>query len=100
MTDPAYSVFVIAHTHWDREWYASFQRFRVRLVHVIDDVLDILARDPAYCYFSLDAQTVVLQDYLEIRPEKREALGELIRQQRLGVGPWYVQPDEFLVSGE
>ncbi len=95
-----YTVFVIPHTHWDREWYATFQQFRIRLVHLIDDLVDLLERDPAYRHFNLDAQTVVLQDYLEIRPEKREILQKLIRERRLGVGPWYVLPDEFLVSGE
>ena len=95
-----YTVFVIPHTHWDREWYASFQQFRVRLVHMMDALLDLLERCPDYTHFNLDAQTIVLQDYLEIRPEKRETLAKLVRERRLGVGPWYVLPDEFLVSGE
>ncbi len=94
------TVFVIPHTHWDREWYATFQQFRIRLVHVMDALLNLLERDPSYTHFNLDAQTVVLQDYLEIRPEKQEILHKFIREGRLGVGPWYVLPDEFLVSGE
>jgi 2-O-(6-phospho-alpha-D-mannosyl)-D-glycerate hydrolase len=93
-------VFVIPHTHWDREWYATFQQFRIRLVHVMDALLDLLERDPTYTHFNLDAQTIVLQDYLEIRPEKRELIRGMVRDCRLGVGPWYVLPDEFLVSGE
>ena len=95
-----YTVFVIPHTHWDREWYATFQQFRIRLVHVMDALLNLLERDLSYTHFNLDAQTVVLQDYLEIRPEKRELLQKLVRERRVGVGPWYVLPDEFLVSGE
>jgi mannosylglycerate hydrolase len=95
-----YTVFVIPHTHWDREWYASFQQFRIRLVRVIDALLDLMERSPSYTHFNLDAQTVVLQDYLEIRPEKRAILQKFVRERRLGVGPWYVLPDEFLVSGE
>ena len=96
----SYTVFVIPHTHWDREWYATFQQFRIRLVHVLDALLDLLERDSSYTHFNLDAQTVVLQDYLEIRPEQREILQKFVRDCRLGVGPWYVLPDEFLVSGE
>jgi mannosylglycerate hydrolase len=96
----SYTVFVIPHTHWDREWYATFQQFRMRLVHVIDALLELLERDPTFTHFNLDAQTVVLQDYLEIRPEKRDQLRKFIGERRLGVGPWYVLPDEFLVSGE
>lgn len=95
-----FTVFVIPHTHWDREWYATFQQFRIRLVHVMDALIDLLERDPSYTHFNLDAQTVVLNDYLEIRPEKRPVLQELVLAHRLGVGPWYVLPDEFLVSGE
>jgi alpha-mannosidase len=95
-----YTVFVIPHTHWDREWYATYQQFRVRLVHVMDALLNLLERDPSYTHFNLDAQTVVLQDYLEIRPEKCASLKKVVRERRLGVGPWYVLPDEFLVSGE
>ena len=99
-TSEKYLVCVIPHTHWDREWYASFQQFRIRLVHVMDDLLDLLERDPSYTHFNLDGQTIVLTDYLEIRPEKRDLLKKLITGRRLGVGPWYVLPDEFLVSGE
>jgi len=94
------TVFVIPHTHWDREWYATFQQFRIRLVHVMDALLDLLEREPSYTHFNLDAQTIVLQDYLEIRPEKCELLKKLVQERRLGVGPWYILPDEFLVSGE
>lgn len=94
------TVFVIPHTHWDREWYATFQQFRVRLVRVLDALLDLLERDPSYTHFNLDGQTVVLGDYLEIRPERRPDLERMVHERRLGVGPWYVLPDEFLVSGE
>ncbi|MGB0383887.1 MAG: alpha-mannosidase [Ardenticatenaceae bacterium] len=96
----SYTVHVVAHTHWDREWYATFQHFRMRLVRVMDRLLDLLERDPSYTHFNLDGQTIVLQDYLEIRPEKRPVLESLIQSGRLAVGPWYILPDEFLVSGE
>lgn len=95
-----YTVHVIAHTHWDREWYATFQQFRIRLVRIMDSLLDLLERDPSYTHFNLDGQTIVLQDYLEIRPERRAQLESFIEEGRLAVGPWYILPDEFLVSGE
>jgi mannosylglycerate hydrolase len=78
-----YTVFVVPHTHWDREWYATFQQYRIRLVHVMDALLDLLERDPAYAHFNLDAQTIVLQDYLEIRPEKRASLAKFIASRRV-----------------
>ncbi|MCL4506806.1 MAG: glycosyl hydrolase-related protein [Chloroflexi bacterium] len=91
---------VVSHTHWDREWYRPYQVFRARLIEAIDAVLDLLERRPDYRFFHLDGQTIVLDDYLEIRPEKEPLLRKFIQEGRLLVGPWYTQPDEFLVSGE
>ena len=75
---------VISHTHWDREWYMPLEQFRHRLVDMMDRLLDILAEQLEYI-FHLDAQTVVLEDYLAVRPENRAVLsGErlLSRQRR------------------
>ena len=94
------TIVLVPHTHWDREWYQTFQQFRMRLVHAIDRLLDILDRDPGFTHFMLDGQTIVLDDYLEVRPENAERLKNYIRSGRIQVGPWYLQPDEFLVSGE
>ncbi len=90
---------IISHTHWDREWYLPLENFRMRLVDLIDHLLDILDADPGY-RFHLDAQTIVLEDYLEIRPARREILKKHIREGRILVGPWYVQNDFHLTSGE
>ncbi|MBI2842446.1 MAG: hypothetical protein HYX78_03520 [Armatimonadetes bacterium] len=97
MTD---SFYLCSHTHWDREWYGSYQQFRMRLVRMLDELLDILGKDSGYRSFNLDGQTVVLEDYLEIRPEKEPVLKERIQEGLLLVGPWYILPDEFLVTGE
>lgn len=91
---------IVPHTHWDREWYQTFQQFRMRLVHAVDHVLHVLETDPSFTFFMLDGQTIVLEDYLEIRPENAERLRRFAREGRLLVGPWYLQPDEFLVAGE
>ncbi|MGH7594932.1 MAG: alpha-mannosidase [bacterium] len=91
---------LVSHTHWDREWYLSFEQFRAMLVRMVDDLLDLLARDPEYKCFTLDGQTIVLEDYLTIKPERAEEIRRLVAQGRLLIGPWYILPDEFLVSGE
>jgi len=91
---------VISHTHWDREWYATFQQFRMRLVRLVDKVLNILETRPDYAYFMLDGQTVLLEDYLEVRPEREALLKKHIGSGRLLVGPWYILSDQFLISGE
>lgn len=93
-------LFVLSHTHWDREWYEPFQVFRARLVRSIDKLLDLFDGNPAFEHFMLDGQTIVLEDYFEVRPDREQRLQDLIRAGRVAVGPWYVLPDEFLVSGE
>ncbi len=93
-------IHVVSHTHWDREWYLTHEQFRFRLVTLVDRLLDLLDADPSYKYFHLDGQTIVLEDYLEIRPEQRARLRQAIEAGRILIGPWYVMPDEFLVSGE
>ena len=91
---------VISHTHWDREWYLTLQQFRLKLVHMIDKLLDILDADPEYRYFMLDGQTIVLDDYLQMRPEKATVLREHIESGRILIGPWHILSDMFLVSPE
>src|SRR3954452_4910380 len=91
---------VVARTHWDREWYLPFEQFRLRLGAVVDGVLDTLERDPAFTSFTLDGQAIVLEDYLDVRPENEGRLKALLDAGRLEVGPSYVLPDEILVGGE
>ncbi len=93
-------VHIVSHTHWDREWYQDYQSFRVRMVYLIDELLEVMERDETYRFFTLDGQAIIVDDYLEIRPENKKRLLTLIRQGRIITGPWYVMPDEFLVSGE
>jgi len=93
-------VHVYAHTHWDREWYRTHERFRMQMVGVVDRILRVLDSDPRFTTFVLDGQTIVLEDYLDVRPEEEPRVRRLVRAGRLEVGPWYVLPDEFLVSAE
>jgi len=93
------AVLIVSHTHWDREWYRTFEVFRARMVDAVDRVLDLLDADPGWA-FLLDGQAVIAEDYLEIRPSQRERLVGHVRAGRLGIGPWYVQPDSLLPSGE
>jgi alpha-mannosidase len=91
---------LVPHTHWDREWYLPYEVFRIRLVHLIDRLLDILSSNGAFRHFMLDGQTILIEDYLQIRPERTAEFVRLVRTGRVGIGPWYVLPDEFLVAPE
>ena len=92
-------VCLVPHTHWDREWYLPFQRFRMRLVDLVDRLLDLMEADPRFA-FTLDGQLATVDDYLEVRPEAEERIRALIGEGRLAVGPWQILMDEFHVSGE
>ncbi len=94
------AVIVVSHTHWDREWYQSFEVFRARLCVLVEQLLDLLDADPAFRHFMLDGQTVCLDDVLELRPALHARLRRHIAEDRIGIGPWYVLQDEFLVGAE
>lgn len=92
------TVHVVSHTHWDREWYHPAERFRQRLVALIDELLD--DPPPSGRSFLLDGQAVVLEDYLDVRPERASELAALLREGRIEAGPWYVLADELIPGGE
>jgi mannosylglycerate hydrolase len=92
---PLNDLYVVSHTHWDREWYRTEDRFRQRLVRLIDELLD----DPPTA-FLLDGQAILLDDYLAVRPERAAELSTLLRDGRLEAGPWYVLADNLIPSGE
>jgi mannosylglycerate hydrolase len=94
------AIIVVPETHWDREWYQPFEVFRARLVRLVDRVIDLLDSNPEYKYYTLDGQSIVLEDYLEIRPDRRDDIARLVGAGRLLIGPSYVLPDEFLTGGE
>jgi mannosylglycerate hydrolase len=91
---------VVSHTHWDRAWYLPFQSYRVRLVALVDELLALLETAPEYRCYTFDGQSVLLEDYLAVRPENRERLAALVTNGRLRIGPWYTLPDLFLEGGE
>jgi mannosylglycerate hydrolase len=93
-------VAIVPHTHWDREWYEPFQVFRVRLVRMLDELLPMLDRDLSYARFLLDGQTIVLDDYLDIRPDQVDTITRLVASGRVSIGPWKCLMDEFMISGE
>lgn len=91
---------VISNTHWDREWRYPFQSYRMDLVDMLDSLLDILETRTDYRAFFLDSQTIVLEDYLEVRPESEERIRRQVQADRLQIGPWYTLPDQWGCPGE
>lgn len=95
-----YQIIVAASTHWDREWYRTFENFRIRLCDLLNNLLDLLEQDDDFFCYTFDGQSVVLEDYLEIFPHQKERLKRLVAQGKIVFGPLYNLPDEFLSSGE
>ncbi|WP_028593882.1 alpha-mannosidase [Paenibacillus assamensis] len=91
---------IISHTHWDREWYMPYEYHHALLVELMDTLLETLERDPNYKSFHLDGQTIMLEDYLQVRPEMKGKLERYIAEERIHIGPWYILQDEFLTSSE
>ncbi len=93
-------VFLVPHTHWDREWYLPKPGFSLLLVALVDRLIDILDREPDYRAFMFDGQTIALEDYLELNPDAEARIRRYVEAGRIIIGPWYVLPDEVLISGE
>src|SRR4030067_2170784 len=91
---------LISPTYWDREWDLPFQEFRLKLVQLVDGTLGLLARDRGFRHFMLDGQTIVLDDYLALRPDREREIAAHVRSGRLLIGPGVVLPDDFQVRPE
>ena len=90
-------VIAYLHSHWDREWYREFEIFRLRLLRVFDNVLEMLSKNKIPSFY-FDGQVCAFEDYLAMRPEKTELIEGLIRHKKLFIGPFYCLIDEFLTD--
>ncbi|MBN1900318.1 hypothetical protein JW926_03215, partial [Candidatus Sumerlaeota bacterium] len=93
-------IHVVSNTHWDREFRFPFQRTRMMLVKMVDYLLDLLEKNPEYASYAMDSHSILIEDYLEARPEARPRIAKLVKQRRLFMGPWYTLPDIPNISQE
>ena len=77
---------LIINTHWDREYRWSFPETQLRLGEAVDDLIDIMNRDKNFTYFHTDSQVSMMDDYIDIRPERAEELKKLIKEGRILTG--------------
>ena len=97
---PLSKIHFIPHVHWDREWLRSTDSSRIKLVYFYDRLIEMLENDPQMKYFTFDGQTAALEDYLAIKPFQKDRISQLVKNRKLFIGPWYVQPDMIIPSGE
>ncbi|HGV9227252.1 glycoside hydrolase family 38 C-terminal domain-containing protein [Citrobacter amalonaticus] len=93
-------VYVVPHCHWDAEWYFTCEDSHILLVENLDYLLNLLENDPQFSSYTFDGLAIVLDDYLQVRPENASRIADLVRQRRLYVGPWYTQCDSLLIRSE
>lgn len=92
-------IHVIAHTHWDYEWYFTNSESNIQLSYHVDEVINAL-ENGLLDYYMLDGQMSIVEDYLKANPDKQTRLIDLVKSGRLKIGPWYTQSDQMIIRGE
>ncbi|SET16782.1 glycoside hydrolase family 38 C-terminal domain-containing protein [Anaerobranca gottschalkii] len=98
--DKAKKVFVVPHSHWDREWYFTIEDSNVLLCENLEYLINVLEKNEDFKSYVFDGQISIIEEFLNIYPEKVEKITNLIKNKRLLVGPWYTQTDTLLVNKE
>ncbi|MDA8495453.1 glycoside hydrolase family 38 C-terminal domain-containing protein [Kluyvera georgiana] len=93
-------VHIYSHTHWDQEWYFTSSRSRIYLFNHIKNVIRILENNDDFPCYLLDAQSALIENYLQWAPEDKDILYKLIAEKRLLTGPWYTQTDQLVIHQE
>ncbi len=93
-------IHMVSHMHWDPAWYLPYEQYRITLIPIMKRLLDTLEQNEDFTSFMFDGQVDALDDYLLLFPEDRPRVEALAKAGKLILGPWYIQPEEFLVSGE
>lgn len=97
---------IISHTHWDREWYLNSKYTNQWLIPFFNNLFRMFEKEPDYI-FVLDGQMAMVEDYFEeldkhkynVNEYKRK-IRKYVKQDRLFIGPYYLQPDWQLLSEE
>lgn len=93
-------IYIMHHTHWDREWYETCDVFTFRLKNVFRDITNMID-DHKISKFFFDGQTAILDDLRKVVSEEEFLnISSYIHKNKIEIGPWYVLADEFLVNGE
>lgn len=88
-------VYLVPHSHWDREWYFSFDTANVLLHHNFGD----FEQKPQAKWF-LDGQWSLVDDLAKWKPQRQAFLKTHLSNHNLAAGPLYSQPDVFNSQGE
>lgn len=92
-------IHIVSHSHLDREWYMPLIEHQMYLIDLIDNIIK-LSNDKRFNSFHLDGQLIPLEDYFKVKPENREIVNDLIKNNKLRIGPFYILQDCYLTSSE
>ncbi len=95
-----YTMHVVSGTHWDREWRHTAEQSKLRLVDLMDNIINVLENNKDYKCFCVDGGMIVIEDYLTIRPENKERIKKLIKDKKMWVVNWYTLPETNTVAPE
>lgn len=91
-------VYIVNHTHWDREWYKTKDQYLMHLKSGVEYLINQFEQDRIK-YFYFDGQTIVIEDLkLVLATATYSKFIELIKSGKIEVGPWFVLPDEGLID--
>ena len=93
-------IHLISGTHWDREWRHTAEQSKLRLMDLVDQIINLLETKDSYSSFVIDGGTIVLEDYLTIRPENKDRIIKLIKDGRIKIVNWYTLPETNTVAPE
>ncbi len=93
-------IHVISGTHWDREWRHTAEQSKLRLCDLMDNIINILENKENYKYFCVDGGSIVIEDYLTVRPENKERIKKLIEAKKIFIVNWYTLPETNTVAPE
>jgi alpha-mannosidase len=88
---------LVAHIHWDREWYLPFEAFQDRLVELLDRLLELFEGALRTFNWTTRPRRSTITAF---RPEREAEVRRAIADGTLAVGAWFTLADQFLVSGQ
>ena len=95
---------LISYLLWEREGIETFEITRAQMLDTIAELTDHLKTSAdageQLKHVILGGQTVLIEDIAAVRSDLVALLSIYNAGGRFGIGPWYVQVDSMLVSGE
>ena len=91
---------IIPFLEWPLEGFRTFEQSRFHLTSRLIALLTDGSSQPGLAGLVTGGQAWLVESLLELRPDLTADVHAAVQSGRMIIGPWYVEPDVFLVSGE